>query len=89
MQQAKTADKSLCTKPAQEQPVLLCGMPLCKPHPEYKAPVVIGILSKEEFDAELQKGYDDFLAGRSKPADEVFGELDREFGLLEIPKDVP
>lgn len=67
----------------QENPVLPCGVEQDKPLSEYRVPVAVGMLSKDEFDAEIQKGYDDFLAGRSIPADKVFGELEREFGLSE------
>ena len=37
-------------------------------------------MSKEELDAELEKGWADFKAGRCYPAEEVFAELEREFG---------
>ncbi len=39
------------------------------------APVAVGSLSKEQFDAELQRGMDDALAGRIVSADAVEAEL--------------
>ncbi len=34
--------------------------------------------TKEQLDAEIEKGYQDMLAGRATPIDEVFEELRRE-----------
>lgn len=67
----------------QENPVLPCGIEQDKPLAEYRVPVAVGMLSKDEFDAEIKKGYDDFQAGRSKPADKAFADLEQKFGLLE------
>lgn len=67
----------------QDNPVLPCGIEQDKPLSEYRVPVAVGMLSKDEFDAEIQKGYDDFQAGRSKPADKAFADLEQKFGLLE------
>ncbi|MCD7732128.1 MAG: type II toxin-antitoxin system RelB/DinJ family antitoxin [Oscillospiraceae bacterium] len=36
--------------------------------------------SKEQLDAEIEKGYQDMLAGRVEPADKVFEEIREEFG---------
>ena len=38
-------------------------------------PVAAASLTKEDLDAEIQKGYDDMLAGKSRPAEEVFDDL--------------
>ena len=38
-------------------------------------------LSEEERNRELEKGYADIEAGRTRPAREVFAELRREYGL--------
>jgi len=43
-------------------------------------PLCLGALSKEELDAELQKGLDDFEAGRVFSAAEVRAEFQRGFG---------
>ena len=45
------------------------------------APLDMSKLSPEELSAELQKGYDDVLAGRTKPADQVFDAIRRDYGL--------
>jgi len=42
-------------------------------------PLCLGALSKEELDAELQKGIDDFEAGRVFSAAEIRAEFQREF----------
>lgn len=67
----------------QENRVLPCGIEQDKPLSEYRVPVAVVMLSKDEFDAEIKKGYDDFQAGRSKPADKAFADLEQKFGLLE------
>ena len=41
----------------------------------------ISQLNDEQLDAELEKGFSDTVAGRGKPAQEVFTELRKEFGL--------
>lgn len=38
-------------------------------------------LSEEALNRELEKGYADIEAGRTRPAREVFAELRREYGL--------
>lgn len=46
-----------------------------------KAPLTMGSLSKEEFDAEIAKGLEGIRAGRTFTASEVFAELEKEFGI--------
>ena len=38
-------------------------------------------LMKEELNAELEKGYADILAGRTKPAKQAFAEMQKDFDL--------
>jgi len=38
-------------------------------------------MTKEQFDAMMQKGYDDILAGKVVPAEEVHAELERLYGI--------
>jgi len=38
-------------------------------------------MTQEQIDAELQKGWDDFEAGRVIPAEEVHSEMKRRYGL--------
>lgn len=45
------------------------------------APLAMGSMTKEQLDIELQKGYDDCLACRVEPAEQVFKEIEAEFGL--------
>ena len=42
--------------------------------------VDVSKLTKEEFDAELQKGYDDYADGKASPIDKVEAELRKDFG---------
>jgi len=44
-------------------------------------PVNVAELTQEELDAELEKGYADMLAGRTKPARQVFADIRRDYGL--------
>lgn len=46
-----------------------------------QAPIAAGSLSDEEFYAEVKRGYDDCVAGRSRPAEEVFRDIEAELGL--------
>ena len=45
------------------------------------APKAAGSLTKEQLDAELQKGFDDVSAGRMISADEIEAEMKRRYGL--------
>ena len=47
----------------------------------YRKPMDISSMTKDEFDFELEKGYQDAVAGRTKPIDEVFESLNKEFGI--------
>ena len=38
-------------------------------------------MTKEQFDAELQRGYDDYLAGNMIDAREVYASLKKEYGI--------
>ena len=49
----------------------------------YRKPMDISSMTKDEFDFELEKGYQDAVAGRTKPVDKVFEALDKEFGITE------
>ena len=44
----------------------------------YKKPLDTSVMTKEELSFELEKGYQDMLAGRVEPADEVFESLHKE-----------
>ncbi len=47
----------------------------------YEEPVAYGSLTKEQFNAEIEKGMEDIKAGRVYSADEVEAEMKREFGI--------
>lgn len=46
-----------------------------------KKPLSVADMTKEQFDAELQKGFDSFKAGKVLSADEVDAKLAKEFGI--------
>ena len=62
------------------QIVLRQGMPFELKLPA-AAPVAIGNLSKEQLDAELQKGIDSLKTGKRYTADDVDDMLRKEFGI--------
>ncbi|MBW9212347.1 MULTISPECIES: type II toxin-antitoxin system RelB/DinJ family antitoxin [Terrabacteria group] len=47
----------------------------------YRKPLDISSMTKDEFNMELEKGYQDVLEGRTKPINEVFESLNKEFGI--------
>ena len=57
------------------------GIPFEMKLPAYEEPVAYGSLTKEQFDAEIEKGMEDIKAGRVYSADEVEAEMKREFGI--------
>ena len=46
-----------------------------------KAPIAMGSLTKEEFDAEIAKGLDDIRNGSIFTAEEVRSEMEKDFGI--------
>ncbi len=62
------------------QIILQQGLPFEVKLPAAK-PVDMSKLTKEQLDTELQKGYDDVQAGRSKPARQVFESIRRDYSL--------
>ena len=63
-----------------KQIILQRGIPFEMKLPESK-PVDMSSLTKEQLDAELQKGYDDVAAGRTKPGAQVFDAIRKDYGL--------
>ena len=57
------------------------GIPFEMKLPENERPLVYEALTKEQFDAELEKGMADIRAGKVHTADEVEEEMKREFGI--------
>ena len=62
------------------QIILQRGLPFDVKLPAAR-PVDMSRLTQEQLDAELQKGYDDIQAGRTKPAKQVFDSIRRDYGL--------
>lgn len=54
---------------------------ICQMNRPTKVPLSIGSLTKDEFDAEMKRGYDDCVSERTFPVEEVFRELETELGL--------
>jgi DNA-damage-inducible protein J len=63
-----------------KQIILQRGLPFEVKLPVEK-PLNINEMTKEELDAALEEGYADILAGRTEPAEKVFADLEREYGL--------
>lgn len=63
-----------------KQIVLKKGLPFEVRLP-YEKPVCMGALSKEELNAKIEKGYTDILEGKTKPANQAFDEMRKDFNL--------
>ena len=63
-----------------KQVVLHRGLPFDVKLPASR-PVDMSKLTEDQLRAEIQKGYEDVLAGRTKPADQVFAEIRKDYGL--------
>lgn len=64
-----------------KQIVLQRGIPFEMKLPSYEEPIAYKALTKEQFNAEIEKGMEDIKAGKVYSADEVEAEMKREFGL--------
>lgn len=62
------------------QVVLQQGIPFEMKLPR-ETPIAYGALTKEEFDAEIQKGMEDLEAGRVYSLDAVEAEMKRDYGI--------
>ncbi|MCR1841914.1 type II toxin-antitoxin system RelB/DinJ family antitoxin [Murimonas intestini] len=63
-----------------KQIVLKKGLPFEVRLP-YEKPVCMGELTEEELNAELEKGYADLLAGRTKPIEQTIAEMRKDFKI--------
>lgn len=63
-----------------KQIILQRGIPFEIKLPQAKI-VDMSKLTPQELDAELEKGYQDVLAGRTEPAGKVFDEIRKDYGL--------
>lgn len=63
-----------------KQIVLNRGLPFDVKIPASR-PVDVAELTEEKLSAELEKGYADMVAGRTKPAKQVFADIRKDYGL--------
>lgn len=63
-----------------KQVVLQQGLPFSVVIPR-AVPISMGALSKEQLDAELEKGYQSYLAGNSMSLHEFEKEMKRDYGV--------
>ena len=61
-----------------KQIILQRGLPFDVKIPSAK-PVDMSALSEEEMNAELENGYADMVAGRTKPAKQVFADIRKDY----------
>ncbi len=63
-----------------KQIILQRGLPFEVKIPSAR-PVDMSALSEAELEAELEKGYADMEAGRTKPAEKVFADIRKDYNL--------
>ena len=63
-----------------KQIILHRGIPFDLKLPE-QAELDMGKLTEAELDTELEKGYRDILAGRTRPTNQVFADIRREYHI--------
>ena len=63
-----------------KQIVLQKGLPFSVKLPDNR-PLDMSKLTEEQFDAELQAGYEAAAAGKLKPASDVFAAIRRDYGI--------
>ncbi|MCD8037881.1 MAG: type II toxin-antitoxin system RelB/DinJ family antitoxin [Lachnospiraceae bacterium] len=64
-----------------KQIILNRGLPFAVKIPANVNPVNVAELTEEEFHAELEKGYADMTAGRTKTAKKAFSDIRKDYGL--------
>ena len=63
-----------------KQIILNNGLPFAVKIPSSR-PVSVAELSEVELNAELEKGYADMVAGRTKPARQAFADIRKDYGI--------
>jgi DNA-damage-inducible protein J len=63
-----------------KQIILQKGLPFAVKIPSAQ-PLDMSALSAEQLNAELEKGYADMIAGRTRPASEVFAEIRKDYNI--------
>ena len=61
------------------QVVLKRGIPFSLTLPQ--KPKALGDYCKDEFDAKIQRAFDDATAGKGRPMEEAFAEMERKYAL--------
>lgn len=64
-----------------KQIVLQRGIPFEMKLPSYEEPIAYQALTKEQFNAEIEKGMEDINTGKVYSEDEIEAEMKREFDL--------
>ena len=64
-----------------KQIILNKGLPFDVKLPTASTPINMSQLSKKELDMEIQKGYDDMVTGKTKPAKQVFAEIRKDYNI--------
>jgi len=62
-----------------KQIILREGLPFDVKIPPSNKLIDMTQLSKEELDVEIQKGYDEMLAGKTRPAKQVFADIRKDY----------
>lgn len=63
-----------------KQIILQRGMPFKVKLPAVRS-LAVSTLTDEQFDAELEKGFEGITAGRTRPAAQVFDDIRRDYGV--------
>ncbi len=64
-----------------KQIILNRGLPFSVKLPADEKRVNLAELTEEEFHVELEKGYADMVAGKTKPAKKAFADIRKDYGL--------
>ena len=64
-----------------KQIILREGLPFDVKIPSTNKLIHISNLSKEQLDTEIQKGYNEMLTGKTKPAKEVFANIRKDYKI--------
>lgn len=63
-----------------KQIILQRGIPFEMKLPETRVPD-LSRMNQQQIDAELEKGYADIIAGRTRPAEDVFASIRKDYGV--------
>jgi DNA-damage-inducible protein J len=63
------------------QIILQEGIPFDVKLPSKHKPIDMSQLSKEELNVEIQRGYNEMIAGKTKPAKQVFADIRRDYKI--------